>query len=268
MAAANDLVISTGQTTKMYVGYGRFDEPYMQWMSLDNLSKNHDFIDLLFVKLVGRRPRFRERELLLRTLLYVSMGVGDEPPSVFAPKTVASTTKDARFAVINGLIAGLATFGTHHLGAVYDVMQMYQQLRGQNVPQYVSGMLSRNELICGFGHPHYAKDPRPQALLSHIQKHYGGNEYLQIYLELSNELLTIKQIHPNIDAIAGLSYCCLGFEPMHGIYLSFLARSLSMICHISEELPKKPFSGYLQKTITNHNSPNHDSQKITKTLEH
>ena len=34
----------------------------------------------------------------------------------------------------------------------------------------------------------------------------------------------------------------MGFEPEHGIYLSFLSRSLSMVCHILEEVPKKPFS--------------------------
>jgi citrate synthase len=221
------------------------------WKTLEELFRmDLDFIDLLFLKLTGRRPVESERRLFLKTLMILSLGTGCHPPSVMVPKLVACTTKNKEFAIINGLIGGLAAVGTDHLGAVVGMMNTLMVLKDESrnfsvkrtVEEYINAELSKGNKIRGFGHPVYKKDPRPDMLFKEIRSTCRSNDYVKIYDQLKKTLHEKKKINPNIDAIVALSYLVLGFEPEHGIYLSFLSRSLSMVCHILEEVPKKPFS--------------------------
>jgi citrate synthase len=234
-----------------YVNYGSYKSIKENWVSLEELFiKDIDFLDLLFLKLTGKEANEKEKKLLLKTLMILSFGTGCHPPSVMVPKLVASTTKNKEFAIINGLISGLATVGTDHLGAVIGCMKSLVSLKDKMkehnvkevVEEFVEQSLKNKEKIRGFGHPVYRKDPRPGLLLNEILKTYEKNIYIDIYVNLAEKLYIEKGIKPNIDAILALSYLCMDFEPEQGIYLSFLSRSLSMFCHILEEFPKKPFS--------------------------
>ena len=113
-----------------YISYGRYDAAE-KWVSLQELFKERDFdfVDLLYLKLVGRKPLESDRRLLLKTMMISSLGTGCHPPSVMVPKLIASTTKDGRFAIINGLIGSIATFGTDHLGSIADMMEVLEMLR-------------------------------------------------------------------------------------------------------------------------------------------
>jgi citrate synthase len=248
MSSKIDRAESDEEGIRMYINYGRHDSKGVNWVSLESLFQDHDFLDLLFVKLGGKKPSSEERGLLLKTLMLVSMGVGHDPPSVFIPKTIASTTKDERFAVINGLIGGLASFGTHHLGAIYDVMGLYKELRGADVEEYVERRLGNGECIPGFGHPAYREDPRPSLLSKELDRNFADSPDWRNYSHLERVLLERKGLYPNIDAITGISFTCLGFQPAHGVYLSFTARSLSMLCHVLEEGERKAFSFFLEHT--------------------
>ena len=248
MKSKIDYITKDNKEPSMYINYNKYSSSSIKWVTLEDLFIEHDFIDLLFLKLTGKKVSSEKKKLLLMTLMLTSMGIGHKPPSVFIPKTIASTTKDKRFAMINGLIGGLATFGTHHLGTIFDVMQMYSELKDIDVVEYVNTKLKNKEIIFGFGHPYCKKDRRPDLLLKEINKQFNGNKYLENYNQLSDVLSKEKGIYPNIDAVAALSYVCLGFEPEHGIYLSFIARSLSMVCHILEELQEKPFSFFLENS--------------------
>jgi citrate synthase len=244
-----------GRTT-MYINYNSYNSDSVDWVSLESLFQDHDFIDLLFLKLIGKKAIPEEKKLFLKTLLSVSMGVGHEPPSIFIPKTISSVTKDKRFAVINGLIGGLTSFGTSHLGAIYDIMQLYLKLKDTNIKKYVEKKLKNGGIIPGFGHPVYNKDPRPDLLSAEIDKYFLDNVYKIKYNQLEEILVEKKGLRPNVDAIVGLSYTCLGFQPEHGLYLSFIARSLSMVCHILEEQERKPFSFFLENTCVQDNKKN------------
>lgn len=243
-----DYITNENDEVKMYINYNKYNSDAVEWVEFETLFIDHDFIDVFFLKLTGKIPNAHEKKLLLKTLMLVSMGVGHKPPSVFVPKAIASVTKDKRFAIINGLIGGLLAFGTHHLGAVYDVMQMYKELQYYDVLTYVQRKLKRKQVIFGFGHPYCKKDPRPDLVLQELKDYFKENIFLNKYSQLSDILAKEKGIFPNIDAIAALSYICLGFEPEHGPYLSFIARSLTMVCHISEEYHKKPFSFFMEHT--------------------
>ncbi len=248
MQSRIDYVFREKEKTSLLINYNKYDSDSLDWVSIETLFLNNDFIDLLFIKLTGKKVMKKAREILLKSLMITSMGVGSEPPSVFVPKTVASTTKDKRFAMINGMIAGLATFGTHHLGAVYDVMKMYSELKYADydkIEEYVDIKLNKKEIIFGFGHPAYNKDPRPKLLFRLLEKSFEGTIIFENYKKLVKILHEKKRISPNIDAIVGLSYSCLGFEPEHSLYLSFFSRSLNMVCHIFEELENKPFSFFI-----------------------
>ncbi len=243
--------------TKLLTNYAKYNSIDEKWISLEDLfEKNTDFLDLLFVKFRGEAPEEKEKKLLLKTLLIVCSGVGYHPPSIFVPKTIASTTKDRRFAIINGLIGGLCTMGTHHLGAVYDVMVDLQYIKKEAeskdiedvIDEYAGSRLNNGNKIIGFGHPVYNEDPRPKLLYQNIKNTYIKNAYINVYDSLAKKLLDKKDLKPNIDGALALSYLSLGFEPEQGLYLSFLARSLNMTCHILEELPEKPFSFFVKAT--------------------
>jgi len=233
-----------------YINLNKYDNNIENWISLKELFEmNIDFIDLIFIKMIGKTPSSDEKKLLLKTLMLISMGTGYHAPSVLVPRLIASTTKNKEFAVINGLIGGLTTIGTHHLGSVVQVMKMFKHmkdnLRDKNVKDfvedYINVELKNNRKIHGFGHPVYKKDPRTELLLDEIHSKHD-NVYMDIYNSIAKKLMQEKNIFPNIDAALALSYLSLGFEPEHGIYLSFLGRSLNMVCHILDELPRKPFA--------------------------
>ncbi|MGQ9630611.1 MAG: citrate/2-methylcitrate synthase [bacterium] len=229
-----------------------YDNSQGKWVNHEEILRSElTFFDMIFIKLASKRPTPQERDLLHTVLVSVSMGTGPHPPSVWAPKLVASTTKDERFAVINGIIAGIATIGTHHLGAVYDVMKLYQDIASRigeggdvsaAVKDCVDEKLESGEVLGGYGHPVYDVDPRNQIIKDMVRGINAESLPLKIYEALEEELHKRKGIHPNIDAAQALAYLVLGFEPVHSIYLTFLGRSLDMICHIVEELPRKPFS--------------------------
>jgi len=226
-------------------------------MTLEELmDSDKDFLNMLFVKLTGREPTKVDRKLLLKTLLIVSMGTGHSPPSVFVPRVVSSITKNESFSIINGLIGGLSCFGTHHLGAVAKSVEQYHEINSsflggdldQHVQDYVFSKLESKDIIYGYGHPLYKKDPRPNMLYSYLDENYPDSNYLRIFNNMKKTLQEKKGIHPNVDSIIGLSLSVLGFEKSHCLYLAFIARSLSMVCHILDEQPEKPFDFFMKNT--------------------
>lgn len=231
------------------INWTKYNSSEQKWHTLEKIFEKKDFIDLLFIKLIGKTPKEKEKKLLLKTLLITSMGVGHHPPSTMIPKLISSTTKDKSFALINGISAGILSYGTDHLGAVVGIMKTFNELKAnKQIKKYIQNKIKNKEKIKGFGHPVYKEDSRPKILHKEIKKTYKKNEYLDMYNELSKELYVQKKIHPNIDATLALSYSCMGFEPEQGIYLSILSRSLSMTCHILEEFPEKPFN-FLNKIL-------------------
>jgi len=246
-----------GDRICQYVNLSKYDSGQENWHSLEEIFETQDFLDLLFIKLTGFAPTENHKRLLLKTFLITSYGTGCHPPSVMVPKLVSSTTKNREFAIITGLVAGLATFGTDHLGAVVGMMktgrELCDKINNENInlviSDYVDEQLKRSCKIKGFGHPVYKEDPRPDLLESEVELNFPESKFLNIYRHLKDIIYERKKIHPNIDSVLALSYNVLGFEPEHGIYLSFLSRSLSMVSHILEEQPKKPFS-FLNEIVT------------------
>lgn len=237
---------------RQYVNLARYDSNSDNWLNLEKIfiEEDFDFIDMIYYKLVGKSPAPGDKNLLLKTLGVLSLGTGCHPPSVMIPKLIASTTKDKYFAVVNGLIGGISSFGTDHLGAVSWVMEDLERIKIQSegrdlegvVRESVDSSLEKGLSVRGFGHPVYERDPRVKILIEEVEKVHPDNIYLSIHETLSNYLFKRKRISPNIDSALGVSYRSMGFEPEHGIYLSVLSRSLAMVCHILEEFPNKPFS--------------------------
>lgn len=230
------------------INWTKYNSDEQKWHTLEKIFEKKDFIDLLYMKLTGKTPQEKEKKLLLKTLLITSMGVGHHPPSVMIPKLISSTTKNKSFAIINGISAGILSYGTDHLGAVVGIMNTFEELKSQNIKKYIEQKIKNNQKIKGFGHPVYTEDSRPKILHKEVKNTYKKNIYNDIYETLSEELYERKNIYPNIDAALALSYKSMGFEPEQGIYLSILSRSLSMTCHILEEFPEKPFN-FLNKIL-------------------
>lgn len=229
-----------------HINWNKYNSELENHKTLEQLFKEEkDFIDTVFIKLTGKDAKRKEKKLLLKSMLLSSMGTGYHPPSILIPKLISSTTKEKNFAIINGLIGGLSSLGTDHLGAICDSMYLikkFENTKKTEIKKYIQKKIENKEKIRGFGHPVYKKDPRPEILIKEIKNTYKKNIYLEIFQTLSKELEKRKNIFPNIDSALAVSYNSLGFEPEQGIYLSFISRSIGMISHILEEFPKKPFS--------------------------
>lgn len=237
------------------INWAKYNSKEQRWHSLQKIFQKKDFIDLIFIKLTGNNPTKKEKNLLLKTLLLTSMGVGHHPPSIMIPKLISSTTKNKSFAIMNGISAGILSFGTDHLGAITGIMKTFNELKEKKtkneIIKYIQKKIQKKEKIKGFGHPIYKKDSRPIILYNEIKKTYKKNKYIELFEIISEELNKSKGINPNIDAALALSYCSMGFEPEQGIYLSIISRSLSMTCHILEEFPEKPFN-FTNKILPQH----------------
>lgn len=266
-----------------FVNYAQQTASGENWVRLEQLvSSGKGYFDLLFMKLGGSEPTEQSRKLLESALLLASMGTGYHAPSLLLPRMVATTTKDPRQAVLNGLSAGLSSMGTHHLGSIYDVMEGYRELhtrcRGRNEEvsetetiQWARERLNAGLKIFGFGHPVYAQDPRPRQLEELVAETFGDSPAYRTYRTLTEFLAREKQISPNIDAALGLVFFSLGFGSTSALYLCFLARSLGMLCHIQDELPRAPFR-FLEAAVPLeqdqlHEPPSHGSLEQEKRFE-
>lgn len=238
-------VVKNGIPTH-YINWQKYNCEKQNWKTLEELFHKYDFLDLLYVKLRGTEPNEKEKNLFLKTIFISSMGIGHHPPSVMIPKLIASVTKNKEFAIINGIAGGINSYGTDHLGAIVGIMKIFEELKKESnleksINDYVEKCFLENKKVKGFGHPVYKEDSRPKILEEEVKKTYENNVYIKIYSNLKKILFEKKEIHPNIDSALALSYSSMGFEPEQGIYFSIISRSLSMLCHILEEFPKKPF---------------------------
>ncbi|MEX2008234.1 MAG: citryl-CoA lyase [Candidatus Spechtbacterales bacterium] len=196
-------------------------------MSVVDLIDKHSFGEVIFLILKGSFPNDNERQLL-EAMLVAAIENGIEAPSIFVPRTVASTGGTTSAA----LAAGVLTIGENHGGAVEAAARL---LASQ---EDATAMVAAQKIIPGYGHKIYKdEDPRATALREKAKElGFLGAAFERAYaIEVALKEKTGKHLPLNIDGAMAACMLELGLDASLGKSLFIIARVVGMAAHVAEE---------------------------------
>lgn len=222
--------------------------------NLNSLIGEKTFTESLFHILLGAMPTKEETELLDMVLLAFHGGFGFLPPTTFVPRIVAGTGTNTAQAMAAGFLAS----GPYHVGAIEFAMAYYADVAedfkkevpeaeqtGLRLEQFAydrtHDLMAEGEVIGGFGHPLFRKDPRPIHMRRLLCDRKVEGVFFDIYDGVSRCMQDEKGIPPNVDGICGSILMHLGLKPQHGVGLFLLGRSAAMLAHVVEEQTDMPY---------------------------
>jgi 2-methylcitrate synthase/citrate synthase II len=175
-------------------------------------ERRHTFAENAFNLIQGRVP---EPEVL--KAFDVSM-------ILYAEHTFNASTYTARLVTSSGadmhgaITAGIASLkGPLHGGANEAVMHMLKEIGDPKIArEWLQSRFDHKALVMGFGHRVYKSgDSRVPTMKKYAEKMaevVQDRTWMEISRQLADEMLTKKNIHPNLDFPAGPAYYLMGFE--------------------------------------------------------
>jgi citrate synthase len=201
----------------------------------DDLGFSENFLYMLAL----RRP-----DPILARALDISLILHAEHTmnaSTFCGLVTASTLADP-YTVVASAIGALK--GPLHGGANEEVVAMLREIGTvEGVRPYLEGKLKKKDPIMGFGHRVYkVKDPRAvilQELAEKLFAHYGKSPLYAVAEETERvalELLSGKQVYPNVDFYSGIVYEQMGIPTDTFTSIFAMARVAGWLAHWLEQM--------------------------------
>jgi 2-methylcitrate synthase len=196
---------------------------------------NHSFAENVFNLIQDRVP---EPEVLksfdVSMILYAEHTFN---ASTYTARLVTSSGADMHGAVTAG-IASLK--GPLHGGANEAVMHMLKEIGDPAIArEWLQTRFDHKALVMGFGHRVYKSgDSRVPTMKKYAEKMaevVQDRTWMAISRELADEMLTKKNIHPNLDFPAGPAYYLMGFEIPLFTPLFVASRITGWTAHILEQ---------------------------------
>lgn len=200
-------------------------------VSLLTLIEEHSFVDALFLLWRGNLPTDQERSLL-DAMLVASVEHGIAAPSIFVPRTVASTGNDMNAS----LAAAALTINKNHGGAIEAAAHMLQEKK--NPQEIVTDRLAAKKAIPGLGHKVYKEeDPRASILRDKAHQLNIGNKQFQKLYDIADEFekQKSKRLPVNIDGALAAGMIGLSIDSAYGMALFIIPRLVGAATHIVEE---------------------------------
>src|SRR3954467_5302390 len=175
-------------------------------------NPHHSFAENVFHLIQGRVP---QPEVL--KAFDVSM-------ILYAEHTFNASTYTARLVTSSGadlhgaITAGIASLkGPLHGGANEAVMHMLKEIGDPAIArEWLQSRFDHKALVMGFGHRVYksgdSRVPTMKKYAERMAEVVQDRTWMAISNELAAEMLTKKNIHPNLDFPAGPAYYLMGFE--------------------------------------------------------
>lgn len=188
----------------------------------------------------------RERKLMEAVLVAFCAGFGYLTPSIMAPRISIGSGVSVGLAII----AGCTTAGPLHLGTSQDVIIMFNELlesseqgsMDEAVQSFVDGKLDSGQIILGFGHPFFKKDPRVLRLIEIMKETGHEHPVIELFDRVCERVAHLKNIYPNLETAHGAIAASLGFTvPFMGPSIALIGRAAGMIAHLEERLTKPAF---------------------------
>jgi len=185
----------------------------------NDLSYTENFLSMA---VQGSEAKYAGDPRIVKALdtLFVLHADHEQNASANAVRSVGSTQVDPYSAVSAGIGA---LFGPLHGGANEAVLRMLRRIGSKSeIPAFIEGVKSGNELLMGFGHRVYKNyDPRAKIIKGAADDVFavtGVNPLLEVALELEkialeDEYFVSRRLYPNVDFYSGLIYEALSFPP-------------------------------------------------------
>ena len=211
---------------------------YVRGLSLEELIKEHTFVEVIFLLLKGNLPSEKEAKIF-DAILVASAEHGVEAPSTFVTRTAASTGNPMNAA----LAAGILTVGEWHGGAVERAAQMLQSEK--SAEEIVADAIKKKEKLAGYGHKVYKdEDPRTAAIFAKAKELGLSQTNIQKAIAIGQEFekQSSKKLPINIDGAIAAIISELGLDWRLGKAIFVLGRLPGMIAHTHEEIVnEKPY---------------------------
>lgn len=158
--------------------------------------------------------------------------------STFSARAIVSTQSDLCGAV-SGAIAALK--GSLHGGANEAVMHLLEEIaEPENALPWLEDALAKKRKIMGFGHRLYrlgdSRVPTMSKYRDLLAERCDGQKWLEISKVLETEMVSRKNIHPNLDFPAGPAYYMMGFDIDLFTPIFVMARIVGWTAHVAEQL--------------------------------
>ncbi|MEN4006376.1 MAG: citryl-CoA lyase [Methanobacteriaceae archaeon] len=214
--------------------------------SQEDLIGNVSFPEMVYLLIKGELPSKNEAKMFEAVLIsFCDHGV--TPPSTQAARIIASAGSPMHACVSGGLLA----FGTHHAGAIENVMKILQEgiKRTEGIDkineiasEIVDEFLKKAKKIPGFGHRYHTEDPRAPKIIELARKYGCNGMHAELALTIQNILFERKGIRMNIDGANAAILSDMGFEWEIGTGLFMIGRLPGIIAHAHEEKTREsPF---------------------------
>ena len=170
--------------------------------------------------------------------------------STFSARVIVSTLSDLCGAV-SGAIAALK--GSLHGGANEAVMVLLEEIgTTEKALPWLETALKEKRKIMGFGHRVYrngdSRVPTMSKYRDQLAALRDGQKWIEISEVLETEMVSRKNIHPNLDFPAGPAYYLMGFEIDLFTPIFVMARVAGWTAHVSEQLSEnrlvRPLADY------------------------
>ncbi len=175
-------------------------------------NPSHSFAENFFNLVFGKVPQPEVLKAFdVSLILYAEHTFN---ASTYTARLVTSTNADLHGA-ITAAIASLK--GPLHGGANEAVMHMLKEIGDPKVArEWLQSRFDHKALVMGFGHRVYKSgDSRVPTMRKYAEKMaevVGDRTWMEISRILADEMLTKKNIYPNLDFPAGPAYYLMGFD--------------------------------------------------------
>jgi len=225
--------------------------PLEPWLA--SLSKAEDYLGaLVFLVEARQASEAMTRKLLNDVLVTFHAGFGFLAPTTHLPREASGTGVPMPQAIA----AGFTAAGPSHVGACEEAMKLLRGLQGgepssspERIAAVVERLLGAGQIVPGFGHPIFERDPRPP----HLRRLLAGLAYepepIRHYDELARLVREKLGLNPNVDSICAAILVSLGVEPDFGTGLFLCSRSAAMIAHAHERRETKPPFGLRSRIV-------------------
>lgn len=189
-------------------------------------------------------------------ILYAEHGFN---ASTFTSRVISSSLSDLYSAVTGG-IGSLK--GPLHGGANEQVMHVLKEIdRPEKAAAWLEKAMAEKRKIMGFGHRVYKRGdsrvPTMKKYAQHLGKIKGETKWDEISAILEKEMISKKNIHPNLDFPAGPAYYLMGFDIDMFTPIFVMARITGWCAHIMEQVE----NNRIIRPLTQYTGPNERAVK-------